>query len=73
MENNYTDLEFIESCELVAALCTDIRSLGLVAVCNCCDDLDAVVVAFAVSEASKQAWPLCASYLRKVSQLDAVI
>src|SRR5690349_13568445 len=57
MESMCLDFEFIQNCGIVANVCAELRSLGFVVVCTGCDDLEAVFIAFLVSEAKKEAWP----------------
>ena len=73
MESTCADFEFVQNCEVVAAVCAEIRSLGLLVVCTGCDDVEAVVIAFLVSDATKEAWPLCGSCARQVSQLGVLM
>jgi hypothetical protein len=73
MESMYLDFEFIQNCEIVANVCAELRSLGFVVVCTGGDDIEAVVIAFLVSEAKKEAWPLCGSCARQVSQLGVLM
>ena len=73
MESPCLEFEFIQNREIVAAVCAEVRSLGLSIVCNGCDDIEAAVVALLVSELRKVAWPLCESCARKVSELGFMI
>lgn len=73
METTCQDLEFIQNREIVAAVNAETRSLGLLLICTGCDDVEATVEAFLVSEAKKEAWALCGSCARQMSQFSAVI
>ena len=73
MENTCLDLEFIQNRDTVAAVCAEIRSLGLLVICTACDHIEAVIMAFLVSETKKEAWPLCGSCAQKVSRLGEIV
>ena len=73
MESMCLDFEFIQNFEIVASVCAELRSLGLLVVCTGCDDIEALVIAFLVSEPKKEAWPLCGSCARHVSQLGVLM
>ena len=68
MESAYLDFEFIQNREIVAAVCAEIRALGLLVICDGCDHIEAGVAGFLLSEARKEAWPLCVSCARKLGQ-----
>jgi hypothetical protein len=73
MENTCLDVEFIQNRDIVSAVCAEIRSLGLLLICTGCDDIEAVIMAFLVSETKKEAWPLCGSCAQKVSRLGEIV
>jgi hypothetical protein len=67
MENECLDLELIRNRDVITAIWLETSSLGQLLVCHGCSDVDAVIVAFLVSEESREAWALCGSCLRSTA------
>jgi len=73
VESECLEMELIQNDELVAAVRAEISSLGLLLICDGCDDLEALIAGFLASEQNEQAWPLCRSCIRKLSPYQDVM
>jgi hypothetical protein len=65
MESDFLHVELIQNREIVATVCAEISSLGLLLIGNGCDDDEAIIVGF-LCEQKEKAWALCGACIRKL-------
>ena len=66
MKSELVDLELVDDCETVAAICAKLKSIGQLLVCYRCGDIEALIVSFLVLDHKEQAWALCGKCKRKL-------
>jgi hypothetical protein len=73
MNDRLIDVNLISDNPTMAALTTELSSLGGIMICDGCGDIEAPIAGLLVIEQDEEAWPLCGKCLQRLPLAGSVV